>query len=268
MKEYFSWRRQILLIDRFWFENRKQFFYMIASTTALLTVWLGVFLSIQSPRLFSPQFQIAYYIIGLSVSGALIANFLFADLREKPKAINYLLLPASALEKIIVGFLFGVVVYGLAYTLVFYVVDTCMVSLCNRLLGSTWNVINIFSLGEYADPFFDEPADRLLLKYLALQALFVAGGLYFTRFSFFKTSLSFLGLWILRLLLPGIFLLVLPFGNFNHGLTSFEVLDLNGNKLVEMPDWFTWFFAAFFSVMIIPLLWVFAYFKLREKQIA
>src|SRR6188472_1343305 len=102
MSNYFSWSRQILLLDKFWFENRKQFFYLIASTAGLLTVWLSVYLSLRNAALFSPKFQIAYYFVGLALSGALTANFVFGDLREKPKAINFLLIPSSAFEKLVV----------------------------------------------------------------------------------------------------------------------------------------------------------------------
>ena len=267
MNKYFSWRRQFLLIDRFWFENRKQFLYMVATTTGLLTVWLGFYLSIWNANLFSPKFQIAYYFLGLAASGALTANFLFSDLREKPKAISFLLMPSTALERVIVGFLFGVVVYGLVYSAAFYVVNATMVSLANHFFGTKWEIINIFRLGNYIDPFFDEPANQLFLKYLALHALFVSGGLYFSKYSFFKTSLVFLALWILRLLLPAVYHLFLPLGNFRGALTSFEVFDLNGNKLLEMPGWFNSVFTVFFSFLIIPILWVFSYFKLREKQI-
>ena len=267
MNQYFSWRRQLLLIDRYWFENRKQFLYMVATTTALLTVWMGVYLSLWTANLFSPKFQIAYYFLGLAASGALIANFLFGDLREKPKAISLLMIPSTAMERVIVVFLFGVVVYGLIYSAAFYVVNTSMVSLANHFFGTKWEIINIFRLGSYTNPFFDEPPNQMFLKYLVLQALFVSGGLYFSKYSFFKTSLIFLAFWILRLLLPALYHMFLPLGNFQDALTSFEVLDLNGNKLVEMPLWFTNVFSIFFSVLIVPILWVFSYFKLREKQI-
>ena len=155
MNQYFSWRRQLLLIDRYWFENRKQFLYMVATTTALLTVWMGVYLSLWTANLFSPKFQIAYYFLGLAASGALIANFLFGDLREKPKAISLLMIPSTAMERVIVVFLFGVVVYGLIYSAAFYVVNTSMVSLANHFFGTKWEIINIFRLGSYTNPFFD-----------------------------------------------------------------------------------------------------------------
>lgn len=241
---------------------------MAATTTALLIVWWSIHLSMWNANLFAPKFQIAFYFVGLAASGALIANFSFGDLREKPKAISYLLLPSTALEKVIAAILFGVIVYGLVYSGAFYIANACAVSLANHLFGSKWEIINPLQLGHYTDPFFDEPTNRLFLKYLAMQSLFVAGGLYFSKFSFFKTSLVFLAIWILRILLPSLYLYLLPFGNFRNTLTSFEVFDVTGNKLIEMPHWFEMVFTFYFSFLIIPLLWLFSYFKLKEKQIA
>lgn len=269
MNESFVLKRQLLLIDKFWFDNRKQIFYLLAVTISLLLLWLNIYLSFRNPILFAPKFQVAYYFFGLSVSGALVANFSFAELREKPKAINFLLVPASALEKLVVGFLFSVIIYGLLYSASFYIVNSIMVHLANQLLASDWEVINIFNLQTIEDPFFDNrQANQLFILYLTMQAFFVCGGLYFSKFSFFKTALIFLGIWLTRLLLPNIFLFLLPTGNFQQVLTSFEVIDVTGNKIIEMPMWFSWSFDLWYSLAVVPLLWLVSYFKLKEKQIA
>ncbi len=267
MKKHFNWARQLSLINKFWFENRKQLLFMIAVTTGLLIVWMGVYLSFRNPKLFSPKFQVAYYFFGLVISGALIGNFTFADVREKSKAINFMLLPASTLEKLIVGFLFGVIVYGILYSIAFYFVNTGIVFLANRTLGSDWEVVNLLTLGGIDDMFFNQRADLLFLRYLVVQAFFVAGGLYFSKFSFFKTALAFFAVWIILMLLPMLFLSILPIGNFQDSLTAFEVLDVNGNKLLKMPEWFNWSFGLWFSLLITVLLWIFSYFKLKEKQL-
>ena len=258
-----------MLLELFWVENRRPLFLLLLAVGSFLSIWMGLYLAFRNPILFSERFQIAYYFIGLLLSGCLSANFLFADLRDKSKSINYLLLPASTFEKVVTATLFGVLVYLIGYTLIFYITEPIFVKLCNAMNGSQWTVINIFRMSEYKDPFFENKPGLLYFLYFALQALFIAGSLYFGKYSFFKTMIVLLFLWIFLVFLPQpIIAGVLPHGRFNGALTAFEVIDFNGNRLVEMPAWFRLSFKIFSTYMVTVGLWIVTYYLLKEKQIA
>jgi len=258
-----------MMLGLFWAENRRPLFLLLLAVGSFLSIWMGVYLAFRNPILFSERFQIAYYFLGLFLSGCLSANFLFADLRDKSKSINFLLLPASAFEKFFTTILFGVVVYLVGYTMIFYITEPIFVKLCNAMTGSHWTIFNVFRMDEYEDPFFDNKPGLLYFLYFALHALFVAGSLYFGKYSFFKTMIVLLFLWIILVFLPfPVIAGALPVGRFNGALTAFEVIDFNGNRLVEMPVWFSLSFKIFSTYLVTIGLWTASYFLLKEKQIA
>jgi len=269
MQQHLSIKRLLMIFNLFWFETRKPLILLLLAVGSFLAVWMSVYLAFRNPVLFSERFQIAYYFIGLFLSGCLSANFLFADLRDKRKSINYLLLPASTLEKFFAATFFGVVVYLIGYTLIFYMTEPIFVKLSNAMSGRHWKIINVFQMDEYKDPFFEAKPSRLYFHYFSLQALFIAGSLYFGKYSFFKTMIVLLFLWIVLVFLPfPVIAGALPLGRFNGALTAFEVIDFNGNRLIEMPAWFSLSFKIFYTYLVTIGLWTASYFLLREKQIA
>lgn len=269
MEQHFNFKRLILIFSLFWLENRKAFLFLLLAVGSFLIVWLGVYLAFNNPRLFSERFQIAYYFTGLFLSGCLSANFLFPDLNNKSKSINFLLLPASAAEKLLTTLFFGVGVFLVGYTLIFYMVEPVFVKLSNEIIKTDWPVINIFKINTYEDPFFEEKPSTIFFLYFTVQAFFIVGSLFFNKYSFFKTVIVLLFVWIFIVFLPHpVINSILPRGIFADGLTAFEVLDFKGNRLVKMPTWFTFSF-HFFSNYIITLgLWLTTYFLLKEKQVS
>ncbi|MBA4054952.1 MAG: hypothetical protein C0490_09595, partial [Marivirga sp.] len=208
------------------------------------------------------------YFLGLFISGCLSANFLFVDLSNKPKAISYLLQPASSFEKIVCSLFFGVFVFWIGYSLMFYLADTSMVYMANRINGTNWPVINIFSIDDYENPFFSGPPSNLFFIYFASQALFITGSLYFSKYSFFKTAIVALFIGLILVILPNaIISFLMPIG-VTKTITAYEVLDFRGNKLIEMPSWFSLSVTVFSFYILTPAFWLVCYFLLREKQVS
>src|SRR6478752_7538253 len=101
MNSYFSFFRQVLVIQKFWFENRKAIMLMFFALGSILAIWMGLLLSFRNPGVFKEKSQIWNYFLFLLLSSCLAANFLFSNLNNKSKCISYLLIPASSLEKMI-----------------------------------------------------------------------------------------------------------------------------------------------------------------------
>lgn len=265
MDKHFNFHRFILVVRKFWFENGKTIFFMQMAIMALLTIWLGVYLSFTNARLFREDFQIAYYFVGLLISGCLSANFLFSDLNNKSRAINFLLTPASSLEKTVCVLFFGVIIFLMGYTISFYLVDSIMVTLANALNDTHWSIINIFSMSQFRDPLFDGAPGDLFFKYFTCQALFILGSLFFPKYSFFKTVIVLFFVWIVLFFLQGFIRVFLPAGMFNT-LSEFVVFDYRASKRVEMPEWFATSFTIFSFYLITLVLWIASYFRLNEKE--
>lgn len=268
MDKHLNFKRLILLINKFWFGHSKIFLLLMLAILSLFTIWLGIYLGFRNPRLFNESFQVAYYFVGLLMSGCLSANFLFAELGNKPKAIGYLLEPASSLEKVICSLFFGVFVFWIGYSLMFYLVNTAMVYLANNINGTQWTIINIFSINDYENPLFSGPASSLFFMYFATQALFITGSLYFNKYSFFKTAIVALFIGLILVIIPSAAInYSMPIG-ITRTITTYEVLDFRGNKLIEMPSWFNFSVTAFSFYLLTPAFWLICYFLLREKQVS
>lgn len=268
MNRHLNFKRLILLINKFWFGHRKVFLLLMLAILSLFTIWLGIYLGFSNPRLFNEDFQVAYYFLGLLMSGCLSANFLFADLGNKPKAIGYLLEPASSLEKIVCSLFFGVFVFWIGYSMMFYLVDAGMVHMANRIYGTQWTIINIFSVNDYENPFFPGRASNLFFIYFASQALFITGSLYFRKYTFFKTAIVALFIGLVLVIIPSAAINIsMPLG-IAKTIMAYKVLDFRGNKLIEMPSWFDLSVTVFSFYLLTPAFWLICYFLLREKQVS
>jgi len=267
MNAYLNYYRCLLVIQKFWFENRKAMLLMSLALGSILIIWMSLFLSFRNPGIFREKSQVWNYFLFLLLSGCVSANFLFYNLSSKSRSINFILLPASTLEKIICAFLFGIVFFWISYTVIFYAVNYPMVHISNALYGTHWSVINIFKIDRYENPLFNHPCSVMFYEVLISQAICVTGSLYFRQYSFFKTAVVMLVIWVLIVLVFMTAPMALPKGGFYDSVLAFEVLDYSGNKLLEVPGWFRILIIAFFSIGITLWLWLISYLKLKVREI-
>jgi hypothetical protein len=260
-------RRLNLTIKKLWFENRKAFFLNLAIVAMMLIIWLGVYLSFQTPALFKPENQIAYFFVGLIVSGSLVANFLFSEFNNKPRAINYLTLPASHVEKLLSKIFLGIILYLFCYTLTFFIIDAVMVSVANNMYGTAFPIVNPITMAKYRDPFFNKSPYNLLFIHLIFQAVFVAGSLFFKRYAFLKSAIVLCAGWMFFLVVPNLISMFLPPGHFYGRLTAYEVIHNRGNIIIETPGWLATLLSVYFLYLLAPALIIVTFLKLREKQI-
>jgi hypothetical protein len=260
-------RRLNLTIKKLWFENRKAFLLNLAIVAMILTIWLGLYLSFQTPALFKPENQIAYFFVGLIVSGSLVANFLFSEFNNKSRAINYLTLPASHAEKLLSKVLLGIIFYLLCYTVTFLIVDTVIVSVANNIYGTAFPIVNPITMAKYSDPFFNKSPYNLLLIHFIFQAVYVTGALFFKRYAFLKSTIILCAGWMFFLVAPNLISMFLPTGHFYGRLTAYEVIDNRGSIVIEAPGWLSTSLSVYFLYLLAPALIIVAFLKLREKQI-
>jgi hypothetical protein len=268
MNPYFSLARFSFVIQQFWFENRKAMLLMFLALGSILAIWMSLFLSFRNPGIFREKSQVWNYFIFLLFSSCLSANFLFSNLNNKARCVNYLLLPASAIEKMICSFLFGVIIFWIGYTSIFYIIDFTMVSIANDQYGTHWPVINIFQIDRYENPLINQPCSVMFYETFLAQAISVVCSLYFKNHSFFKTAIVMLVIWVAIVFAVMTSPVFLPTGGFYGSIAVYEVLDYAGNKLVVLPHWFRIFVTVFFSFGLTGTLWILAYFKLREREVA
>lgn len=294
MNQLFDARRWWLLVRKHWSENRKKYLLSLVAITGLMFLWLiyQVVINRNAPDL---SLQLHTYYIGLFLTGCLYANTLFADLGSKTKGMNYLAVPASQLEKLFCALFYGLLVFLVCYTAIFYLADLIMVKVGNSVAYAHWQkshaATDVFEPRKIWNVFYtpqlnvngDSFAWYLLLFYIVLQAAFIYGSIFFPKFSFIKTVIALLligfvaGFIIDKFIEP-----ILPPGNFKNGLTEYQVYtvkpapsgdgimiysDAGSDKLVSLPAWIGDMLFFILKYAFAPLFWLATYYRLKEKEI-
>lgn len=294
MNQSFDAGRWWLLVAKHWSENSRKYTLSLLAIAGLLLLWFVVVLLTYDGYHFD-DVQISSYYTGLFLVGCLYGSMLFADLGSKTKGLHYLSVPASQLEKLLCALFYGVVVFFVVYTALFYVLDIAFVKAGQAVAHRHWlrehGVGTIFTPPGILNVFYLKgrgPNDAnvflyILLFYFVLQSAFICGSIYFVRFSFIKTVLSLLvtGL-LVTFLIAKVIYPILPAGSYYHGLTSYQVYTVKDapavqgvmiysnaatDKLVALPAWIDDVLLFLVKFAFAPLLWLATYFRLKEKEI-
>src|SRR4051812_20896638 len=100
MNQVFDAGRWWLLVGRHWSENRKKYGLSLIAMAGLLLLWFVFMLITESRHSMDASMQVATYYFGLFLVGCLYASIVFSDLGSKTRGLNYLVIPASHLEKL------------------------------------------------------------------------------------------------------------------------------------------------------------------------
>lgn len=204
--------------------------------------------------------QMGFFFLFLLLGGSIFASTVFSDLGEKRRAIQSLMLPASAIEKYLVGWIYTVVIYPLLCISCFYVIDCFFVFVVNG--KSDAELVNVFSTNNDSHVLFG--------IYGLLNSLSLFGAVFFEKLHFVKTAFLFfvalavtifINKALLQMLIPEETRAMLPFaqvGLGKRGMAYAEILLPFGVQEIYVS-------VVLISTML--LFWLAAYFRLREKQI-
>src|SRR4051794_17424029 len=108
MNQVFNAGRWSLLVGKHWSENRKQYSLALVAIAGLQLLWFIIMLGSRGNPMIEPSMQVATYYFGLFVVGCIYGSMLFADLGSKTRGLNYLVVPASQLEKLLCALFYAV----------------------------------------------------------------------------------------------------------------------------------------------------------------
>jgi hypothetical protein len=198
--QLFSFPRWRQLVALHWVENRKRYALSLLAIAGLLAAWFSFILAMDHIDPLNIFFQYSAYFVGLFFTGCLFASSLFSQLSEKREAIGFLSLPASHFEKLLCALLFGTLLFFIAFTLVFYLVDIPMVGLANRIIAAhprnfpnstelvpALAIYNVYTAK--AGPLPEEVFHVFLFGFFSAQSAFLLGSVYFNRYAFIKTAI-------------------------------------------------------------------------------
>lgn len=270
MNQFFSFKRFTLLVVKHWADNKKRYALSVLAFVGLLITWfvftmLTGFDDIPMGR----GIQHVTFFLALFAVGTFYASQYFRDLSSKPKGINFLLVPASAFEKLLCSLLYSVVFFFIVFVGVFYLVDSLMVAIASTFSGNekptVFNVFKVILLR-----FNKDSTINFLMFFFSVQSVFLLGSVFFEKYSFIKTIIcGFIAGFVLFLFMYFFTEHLLPDGDYPRGfLTAYRVhVDGVNDKLVQLPGWIGELFRFIMMYAIAPFLWMVTYFRLKEKQV-
>ncbi|AMJ66834.1 hypothetical protein [Hymenobacter sp. PAMC 26628] len=256
MSQLFSFSRFRRLFRR----HTAEYLPSYAMATAVLAGGIGLVLGfVVYLNVLAPTIQGMLFMLGLLASGALFTAGIFAQYGAPKQATVALTLPASQLEKYLVGWVYSFLIFSVVYTACYYLVDWLMVGL-DDWYGRPKELFSLFSS--------DHKVYEVFFYYAALHAGALWGAIFFEKNHFIKTAFGALILAIV--LVAANYQVVKAFAGDKLQMASpFSSITLNdatGFYRVSLPDaqaqWY-----ILLPLALAALLWRATYLRLTEKQL-
>ncbi len=253
MNQLFSLPRFSRLFGR----HTAEFLPSYAMATAVLAGGIGLVLGFAAyVSVLDTNTQELLFSLGLLVAGALFTAGIFAQYGAPKQATVALTLPASQLEKYLVGWVYSFLIFSVVYIATFYLVDWIVVGL-DDWYGRPKELLSLFS-GEHKvyEAFF---------YYAALHAGALWGAIYFEKNHFIKTAFGALVLAVV--LVAANYQVVKAFvGSGLQMASPFSGITLTGAYRVSLPEaQAQWYILVPLALAV--LLWRATYLRLTEKQL-
>lgn len=269
MNNTFDIKRFGLLMKRQWLELGKIYLISLGILAGVIIGFYGIFTfgnsSVQNNL--ELNFREPLFILLGILFLTITANTHFSQLGQKPKLIVELMIPASTLEKFLIGLFLSVFLTIVSYLLVFYLIDLAVVSKLKSIYHSEMitssyvqgvgnvvkKVYNPVYLYQKNIPTLIKPLCALPLL---ISSVFFMGSVYFNKFHYVKTMISlmiFCGLWIAFII------------NTGQSLFNDKVRDRSYNWDPSRPE-MEWGVTVLLLLLSI-FLWFVTYIRLREKEV-
>jgi len=256
----FDFKRFGLLFQRYFAER---------SHTELIywSIMAIVFMFIRN----NPPFTLLFIII----AGAIYAARFFREIHSRSNGVSYFMIPATQLEKLIVGIIMTTVYY-FAMMVIVYVIGNLVGTFLNNMIAGI-NVIPFVHHSSLEWQFFMSGDDNgglvqtfalrhsyvaaTFRTFLFFQSIFLLGSIYFKNNQAGKT---FFTAFVITLLL--LILLIIEARLF--GVSDLEILNIQLSPS-SAREWgmTTGRILRHVRYLLPPFLWVVSYFRLTEKQI-
>lgn len=270
MNQFFSFKRFALLVLKHGADNKKRYGLSVLAFIGLLITWFvfTILTEFEDQPMGRTVQQVTFF-LALFAVGTFYASQYFGDLGSKSKGINFMLVPASAFEKLLCSLLYSVVLFFTVFTISYYLVDLLMVAIANSLpKGAKTEVVNVFKI--IIVRFNKDSTINFLLFFFSVQSVFLLGSVYFEKYSFIKTIIcGFVACFILFNLMFFFNEQLLPEGDYPRGfLTAYRVYVEGANDhLVQVPRWIGEVFRFLIMYAVAPFFWIVTYYRLKEKQV-
>jgi hypothetical protein len=246
-----------LLLKRQWLENRKAW---LIGALALAGILAFLFLLTWRWRTsFNGDTTKGIFLLMLFTGGILFMSTILKDLGNKQKGIWLLILPASALVKLVVALFYGVIAYLVVYFGIFYLVRELML-LAFGAEATLWASLDLMKNSFY----------QFVFVYIIFQSIVLLGSVYFNKSQFLKTILITMILFFAAFNGNGLLLKLITGEmniNANVPLDSFQFAYGGDNIYVRSTALMTYISCTLLWFIVPVTLWVITWFRIKEKEL-
>lgn len=239
------------LIFRDLYINRKSALIMAGTLTGLLTLFGVLDKMDQEPT--TSIFHITWYGIFFLIIGIFHTGGVYSEFAQPATRQDYLLLPASHLEKWSSRWLRTLPLYILSFTLVYWLASWIMNLVCLLAFNEIHSAFN---------PFQEKIWDYWQI-YIIAHAVFMIGAVHFNKAATIKTALSVLVLQTAISFIIGIAAwIIFKSWSIEESMVTFnfdfsEQLELLFGKVGQLILW----------LVLVPFFWWVSFLKLKEKEV-
>ena len=264
MSDIFNLSRFGKLVQKQLFENSRLYMFSILALLGLMSIIFGFWLWVGGTS-YSEESTYVIMFVGLFISGGIFASMSFNMIGAKDKGIYWLSVPATHFEKLLCTILFHTVFFTIVYLLCFFLVKGIAVSLLQQYISSHPNLVYRKIPASNGD--FFEIMRYVAYTFLAVQALYLLGSIYFPKYSFIITTV------IGCLCIFGFVFYVVQMQKAMGGnweITSLKINEgpgTNTYKEYTLSETTQLILKRVVQFIWVPVFWTAAWFRLREKQI-
>lgn len=248
--------RHIFLFKRFFLLGRRQ---VLSHATAWLTAFGAVGGTLLVLALLIGYFEPAniaslrgLFFTGLFIGGYIFSSTIFNELHHPQRSSQYLTLPVSVTERVLVSWL----ITGILFPVVMFL--TAMI--VNLIVEITLNLTPFPGL-------FSQGSRATVSVYIVTQSIFLFGAAYFKKNHFLKTILSLFVLFIVFNSIIGLvgWALLSPFSS--AGELGIDMQNVSPGLEPVFMDYIPTTAHILFNYLMLPFFLVVTWFSLKERQV-
>jgi len=173
----FSFTRFYYLFIKQWKENKRPYILALLALPVLMGVTYLITAYLSN---LTENNQEAIFGFGMIILGGIFSSTLLSEYNPKPKGIRSVILPTSAIEKLLVAIVYSLIIFPIVFTLLVYPVLLLANYIDFEVLGN----LNML-LSTNLDNFFG-----LLLIVITTSSFVLVSSLIYKKFIFIKASLT------------------------------------------------------------------------------
>lgn len=259
MNNTFNLSRFLRLFNKHTREQYRTYLMSIAVLIGILIVIMGA-LAYSNDGFLNIRAQAVYFDFFLLAAGTIFTSTVFAELGDEKKTIPALTLPVSHFERFLVGWIYSFIFFQLVYLACFFSVAALVTS-----IGENNPLIHNQLLKL-------DPKDPMIytayIFFVLLHGVTFLGAIAFKKLHFIKTSFVLFGFLIILLMINSGMIHMIFNENAHAGIPFAKIFIQEGQissqiKAGDAGETIT----KIMVVSTVVLLWISAYFKLKEKQV-